>query len=384
MHPMAERSPGPLWIPAPLGRAEHLALFGERARALCPRALGAPRPRGALARLAFDPAHLGASARQRLAAAGARFVPRPHGREELELRADTLAELGAGVGGEVALFAHTWRAATSQAPPPELMGILNTTPDSFSDGGRAADPAAALEAARSMAAHGAAWIDIGGESTRPGAEPVAEDEEVARVRPVLEGLARSPLARVSIDTTKAAVARLALDLGAELVNDVSAGRMDPGMLPLVAERGAGVVLMHMAGEPRTMQAAPRYRDVVDEVTEHLRERVAAALAAGVPLERIAIDPGIGFGKGLEHNVTLLAHLGELRSLGLPVLLGVSRKAFLGTLGGAQRPDQRQFATAAAVALGVAGGATLLRVHDVEAMAQVLAVARAVGDAGGHP
>jgi dihydropteroate synthase len=259
------------------------------------------------------------------------------------------------------------------------MGVVNVTPDSFSDGGQFLDPQRAIEHGLELESQGAHILDVGGESTRPGSDPVSVDEELRRTIPVVEGLAKRAKVPVSIDTTKSAVARAALDAGASIVNDVSAGRFDAEMLPLVAERGATFVAMHMQGTPRDMQADPRYEDVVSEVLEFLRERGAACLAAGIARERIWIDPGIGFGKTLEHNLEILRRLPELRSLGLPVLVGPSRKAFIARIHPPAKDDAaRRGGTAAAVTLAVQGGAEILRVHDVAVMAEAAAVARAMG------
>jgi len=252
-----------------------------------------------------------------------------------------------------------------------VMGVLNVTPDSFSDGGRHLDPAAAAGAGRRMLGEGAAILDVGGESTRPGAAAVAPDEEWRRIAPVLERLAGRP---VSVDTRRTAVARRALEAGACLVNDVSAGT-DPGLLEAVAGAGAGVVLMHMRGEPATMQEDPRYDDVVGEVEGFLLGRAAAAEAAGVARARILIDPGIGFGKTLEHNLELLRATPRLASHGYPVLLGVSRKRFLGAVTG-RAVDSRAPATIAAVALGAAAGAAVVRVHEVAGIFDAVRVAGA--------
>lgn len=257
--------------------------------------------------------------------------------------------------------------------PSLVMGVVNVTPDSFSDGGRFERPLDAAEAARRMAAEGAAIVDVGGESTRPGAAPVDEETEILRVAPVLERL-RGELP-LSVDTRRAAVARKALDLGAVLVNDVTGGR-DPAMLPLVAARGAGIVLMHMRGEPRTMQEAPRYGDVVAEVEDFLLTRAGAAVAAGVPRDRILLDPGIGFGKALEHNLALLRALPRLAGHGWPLVVGVSRKRFLGDLTG-RAVDERRDGTTAAVAIAALLGAAVLRVHDVPSARDALLVARAM-------
>lgn len=255
------------------------------------------------------------------------------------------------------------------------MGVLNVTPDSFSDGGLFRDPAAAVAHGRRLAGEGAALVDVGGESTRPGAAPVPVEEELRRVVPVLEGLAGIAL---SIDTSKAAVAREALELGAELVNDVTALRGDPELASVVAERGAYVCLMHMQGEPRTMQRAPRYEDVVSEVAAFLEERAAFAVREGVPEERICIDPGIGFGKTPDQNLELLRRLDELVALGLPVLVGVSRKSTLGKVLG--DPAATRGTTPASVGAAVAAfdrGAWMLRAHDVRETVEALAVAAAV-------
>ncbi|MGE5407531.1 MAG: dihydropteroate synthase [Syntrophothermus sp.] len=256
-----------------------------------------------------------------------------------------------------------------------LMGVVNVTPDSFSDGGLYLDPDAAIAHGRRLADDGAEILDVGGESTRPGAEPVAEAEELARVVPVVAGLAGGG-ARISVDTSKAAVAAAALEAGAEIVNDVTALRGDPEMAALCAERGATVVLMHMAGNPRTMQLEPRYDDVVDEVGAFLAARLEAALAAGISEARVWVDPGIGFGKTAEHNFELLRRLGELRRLGRPIVVGTSRKSFIGAVDGSP-PDERLGGTIASSVLAAAAGAEILRVHDVAEASQALAVARAV-------
>jgi dihydropteroate synthase len=261
------------------------------------------------------------------------------------------------------------------------MGVVNVTPDSFSDGGRYLEPGAAIRHGLELVEEGADLLDVGGESTRPGAEPVPLEEERRRVLPVVEALAGRAGVPVSVDTTKAAVARAALDAGAAIVNDVSAGRFDPDMLPLCAERGAPVVLMHMLGEPRTMQRDPRYDDVVREVAAFLAARAEAALAAGVAVDRIVVDPGFGFGKTREHNLVLLRRLDEIVALGYPVLVGTSRKSFIGaTLGGLPVEDRLE-GTAATVALAVAAGASIVRVHDVRAMARVVRMVEAVLAAG---
>jgi len=255
------------------------------------------------------------------------------------------------------------------------MGVLNVTPDSFSDGGRFVESATAVAHARRLVEDGAALVDVGGESTRPGAPPVDLDEELARVTPVLEALEGVP---VSIDTSKAEVARRALALGAELVNDVTALRADPGMPAVVAESGAFVCLMHMRGEPRTMQAAPHYDDVVSDVLAFLDERVAFAVDAGVAEERICVDPGIGFGKTPDQNLELLRRLDELATLGRPVLVGVSRKSTLGkALGDARATRGSVAASLGAAVAAFDRGAWMIRAHDVRETVEALAAAAAV-------
>ncbi len=256
---------------------------------------------------------------------------------------------------------------------PRLMGVVNVTPDSFSDGGEYLDPVAAIRHGLELVGDGAEILDVGGESTRPGAEPVEEAEELRRVVPVVEGLAGK--ATVSVDTSKAAVAAAAIEAGAAIVNDVTALGGDPGMAGLCADRQVGVVLMHMPGNPRTMQDDPTYEDVVDDVKRYLAERVEAAVAAGVDEQRIWLDPGIGFGKTLEHNLELLRRLGELRELGRPLVVGTSRKSFIGKIDGSGVSD-RLGGTIASSVLAAAGGADVLRVHDVSEMAQALRVTAA--------
>jgi dihydropteroate synthase len=260
-----------------------------------------------------------------------------------------------------------------------LVGVLNVTPDSFSDGGRYVSTQVALAHGRRLAAEGAAIVDVGGESTRPGAEPVTAELELERVLPVIAGLAGDGIA-VSIDTSKAVVAQAALAAGAVLVNDVTALRGDRAMAAVVADAGADLCLMHMLGEPRTMQDDPRYDDVVGEVEAFLAERAEVAVAAGVARERIALDPGIGFGKTVAHNLELLRALPRLSTLG-PLLLGVSRKRFLGALSGRDIAEDRVAASVAAALYCYRGGAHLLRVHDVRATADALAVERALEGAG---
>jgi dihydropteroate synthase len=261
-------------------------------------------------------------------------------------------------------------------PRPSVMGIVNVTPDSFSDGGvnyRAED---AVAAATRMAAEGAAIVDVGGESTRPGADPVSLEEELRRIVPVLEGLAGA--VPVSIDTAKAEVARRAVELGAVLVNDVTALRGDPELAGVVADTGAYLCLMHMLGEPRTMQADPRYDDVVAEVAAFLEERLRSAVGAGIAEERICLDPGFGFGKTVEHNFELLRRLDEIAALGRPVLVGISRKRALGRiLGDAEATTGPLSASLAAAVAAYERGATILRVHDVRETVEALTVATAV-------
>jgi dihydropteroate synthase len=290
-----------------------------------------------------------------------------------------------------------------------LMGIVNVTPDSFSDGGSFLDPAAAIAHARELVSEGADILDIGGESTRPGAEPVTAEEELRRVIPVLEGIAdadagtegvagASTGAQVSIDTSKGAVAAAALAAGASLVNDVSAFRADPAMAGLVADRGAECCLMHMRGSPRTMQRDPRYGDVVDEVKAFLEERLRFAVDEGVREELIMLDPGIGFGKTVAHNLALLRRLGELTSLGRPLVVGTSRKSFLsrivlakgagedeagvavvGAAGGVTDAASRLPGTIATNVLALERGASVFRVHDVAPVREALAAAAATLD-----
>ncbi len=257
-----------------------------------------------------------------------------------------------------------------------IMGVLNVTPDSFSDGGRFLDPGAAVAQAEALVAQGADLIDLGAESSRPGSEPVDETEELRRLMPVIEALAPRVAVPLSIDTTKARVAQRALDAGACIVNDISALRFDPDMARVVATTGAGVVLMHMQGTPQTMQRTPQYDDVVSEVRAFLAARMAAAREAGIRPDQILLDPGFGFGKTVTHNLTLLARLDELAALGRPVLAGVSRKAFIGQIL-AREVGDRLMGTAAAVALAVERGARLVRVHDVGAIRDVVRMTEAV-------
>lgn len=261
-----------------------------------------------------------------------------------------------------------------------IQGVLNVTPDSFSDGGTYlpddGDLAPAITAGHRMVAEGADLVDVGGESTRPGAEPVAEELELARTIPVVAALAEAGVV-VSIDTLKATVARAAVEAGAAIVNDVSAGALDPDLLPTVAELGVPYVLMHMRGTPRTMQQDPTYDDVVAEVFDHLAAGLVRVTAAGIDRRQVMVDPGIGFGKTLEHNLTLLRRLRELTSLGPPVLVGASRKSFIGRVTGVTDPGARLEGSLAAATLAVAGGARIVRVHDVAETVRAVALADAV-------
>jgi dihydropteroate synthase len=274
-------------------------------------------------------------------------------------------------------------ATTLPVDLPCIMGIVNVTPDSFSDGGRFAQRGAAVEQGLRLAAEGAAIIDVGGESTRPGSEPVDAEAETSRVLPVIEALhdALAGTALISVDTSKALVARRALAAGAGMVNDVTALRGDPDMAATVAEAGCPLCLMHMLGRPRMMQDDPRYDDVVTEVGAFLEERLSAAVDAGVAEEAVLLDPGIGFGKTLDHNLALLAALDRIVALGRPIVLGASRKRFLGALLGADDPMDRINGTLATTVLGLARGAAVFRVHDVTENLEALKVARAVLEVG---
>jgi dihydropteroate synthase len=258
----------------------------------------------------------------------------------------------------------------------KVMGIVNVTPDSFSDGGLYLEPEKAIAHGRALAEAGADVLDVGGESTRPGSEGVALDEELARVVPVVEGLAE--VAPVSIDTTKSAVAEAAIAAGASMVNDVSALRGDPAMAPVCAGSGVELVLMHMLGSPRTMQQDPRYGDVVSEVLGFLKERVRTAEDAGIARKRIWVDPGIGFGKTVEHNLELLRATPEFVATGLPVLVGPSRKAFIGRLDAGADEADRIGGTIAACLAAMGGGAAMVRVHDVREVVQAVRIAAAIG------
>jgi dihydropteroate synthase len=264
---------------------------------------------------------------------------------------------------------------------PLIMGVVNVTPDSFSDGGRFQDPASAILHARALIAEGADCLDIGGESTRPRSEPVPADEEVARVVPVIAAIRASSDIPISIDTMKPAVARAAVAVGANAWNDVTALGWAPDSLATAAELGCAVILMHMRGDPGTMQDDPRYADVVGEVGAFLLARAEAAMAAGVRREAIQLDPGIGFGKTAEHSLTLLAHLDRFTSLGFPVVLGVSRKSFIGQIDPtAKQADDRLAGSLAAALAGARAGVATLRVHDVRETRQALAVQAAIAAA----
>jgi dihydropteroate synthase len=273
-----------------------------------------------------------------------------------------------------------WRCRDRELPLGErtlVMGIVNVTPDSFSDGGMFDDAEAAVKHGLQLLEEGADVLDVGGESTRPGSDAVGEDEERARVLPVVEGLRReAPEALLSVDTRKATVARDALAAGADVVNDIGAGS-NPGMFDVVASARAGMILMHMRGEPKTMQADPHYDDVVAEVREFLAERLEAANAAGIGRDHLCIDPGIGFGKTLEHNLALLRLIGSFRELGAPVLVGVSRKRFIGELSGADDPAGRLEGSVGAAVWCASQGVEMVRVHDVGATVRALRVVDAI-------
>jgi dihydropteroate synthase len=273
---------------------------------------------------------------------------------------------------------HAWLLSPARAPL--VMGVLNVTPDSFSDGGRYASTEAAVAHGVEMVADGASLIDIGGESTRPGADPVDDDQQIRRVVPVIEALVAQQVdAILSIDTTRAAVAEAAIAAGAGLINDISAGTDDPAMFPLAARRRVPIILMHMQGTPKTMQVSPTYDDVTAEVAGFLNERLIAAEIHGIEPDRILLDPGIGFGKAQPHNLELLRRLRELTVLGRPLVLGTSRKGFIGRITGEPEPGRRLFGTAATVGWTIANGASIVRVHDVKPMMQVVAMVRSILD-----
>jgi dihydropteroate synthase len=271
----------------------------------------------------------------------------------------------------------SFTAAVQVNTPTRIMGVLNVTPDSFSDGGRYLDAGAAEDRARQMVEEGAQILDIGGESTRPGAEAVPAEEELQRVLPVVQRLAGQVEAEISVDTTKAAVARACLDAGATIINDVSGLTFEPELAQTVAEAGATLVLMHMPGTPRTMQQDPHYDDVVADTMRFLRRQLRVALGAGVAEDRLWIDPGFGFGKTVAHNLELLRRLREYTSIGAPILIGTSRKSTIGRVLGDLPPDQRLEGTAATVAVALMNGARIIRVHDVREMARVARMTDAV-------
>lgn len=377
-------------------------VFGDVARALRPRGFDtskrpaeagdwlhvgfdsrglSPTDRTALARL--GPISVGGSVGGSTSPVGLAAVTGDGQRETLGSPRSALERITPRTAAIAALLAA--HDEFSRPPGPvRLMGVVNVTPDSFSDAGRFLDPERAIQHGLALVDEGANLLDVGGESTRPGAGPLDADTELRRVVPVVKGLAARTRVPVSIDTTKAAVAEAALESGASIVNDISAGTFDPRMLAVVAQHRAGFVAMHMQGTPRDMQVDPRYGDVVTEVVEFLRGRVRAGLEAGLERSSFWIDPGIGFGKCLEHNLELLVRLDEMRSLGLTVCLGVSRKSFIAALeqrAGVPRersdPGQRTGGTAAALTLGVWNGAEILRVHDVAMMKQAALVAEAL-------
>jgi dihydropteroate synthase len=284
----------------------------------------------------------------------------------------------------VAMTESVWRCRDRVLPVGErtlLMGVVNVTPDSFSDGGRYLHTEDAVKHGLRLAADGADILDVGGESTRPGAEPVSIDEEAARVVPVIDRLrTEMPDVAISVDTRHPGVARAALAAGADIVNDVTAAS-DPDTIAAAIGSGAGLVLMHMQGEPRTMQADPTYGDVVAEVRGFLADRIAAVVAAGIPRERLCVDPGIGFGKTTAHNLALLRDIASFRELGVPVLVGVSRKRFIGELSGVDDLADRLEGTAGAVAWCADRGVDVVRVHDVKEMARVVKVVDAIARGG---
>ena len=281
-----------------------------------------------------------------------------------------------------ALVAPRAAVAGMSMDRPRLMGILNATPDSFSDGGRHADPAVAIDAGLAMRAAGADILDVGGESTRPGAETVDPAQEVARVVPIIAGLRASGLdCPISIDTRKALVAAAALDAGADLVNDVAGFTYDAALAPLCAERQVPVCVMHALGDPETMQDAPRYDDVLLDVYDFLSARIEALTAAGIPRDRILADPGIGFGKTLTHNLALLARIGLFHGLGVPILLGASRKRFIGTLGNTPEAGARAAGSIGVALAALQQGVQLYRVHDVKQTAEAVTLWRAATEGG---
>jgi dihydropteroate synthase len=309
---------------------------------------------------------------KQLSRLGRKLKAQPFGLPEL---GGELESLLAQVAAAPSVWKTSRRLLSLQRPL--IMGILNLTPDSFSDGGRCSDPGRAVEAALQMEADGADIIDIGGESTRPGAAAVSSEEEQGRIIPVIERLAGLLKCAISVDTWKSAVADRALGAGAEIINDISGFSFDPEMAGLAAATGAGVVLMHTRGMPDKMQQNTVYENLMDDVTAGLRSSVTKAREAGVAGDCIAIDPGIGFGKGAAGNLELIRRLAEFTGSGLPILVGPSRKSFIGTVLGREHTDDRLFGTAAVVALSVTHGASILRVHDVRAMRDVADMAHAV-------
>ena len=269
------------------------------------------------------------------------------------------------------------RWLTSASRRTLVVGIINMTPDSFSDGGRLSGPEEAADLAEEMVAAGADWLDVGGESTRPGSRPVDPDEQVRRAIPAIAAIRKRVDAIISIDTTSSRVAQEAVGAGANIVNDVSAGRNDPDMLPMIGRRGLAVVLMHMQGSPQTMQQSPSYRNVTEEVSAFLLERRDRAIGAGVDPVKIIFDPGIGFGKNLGHDLTLLHDTAALAGLGQPLMVGPSRKRFIGEITGEKQPEKRVAGTAAVVAWCVAAGAAAVRVHDVGPITQTVRMIEAI-------
>jgi len=265
---------------------------------------------------------------------------------------------------------------------PVVMGVLNVTPDSFYDGGRYGAYEQAVERAWRMVEEGVTILDLGGESSRPGSDPVPAEVQKERILPVIQALRECWQGWISVDTCSSVVARAALDQGADMINDISAGRLDPDMKEVAAERGVPCILMHMKGTPKTMQDEPVYGDVVPEIIEHLAERIAVWEDAGVARENILVDPGIGFGKTIGHNLLILKHLRELDVLGRPIVLGTSRKAFVGALLD-RDPEDRLVGTLATVAIGAWNGAHVLRVHDVQETREVLTIVHAIKEARGH-
>ncbi|MDD5286810.1 MAG: dihydropteroate synthase [Desulfuromonadaceae bacterium] len=293
----------------------------------------------------------------------------------LPLLADLLTELLAGLGRPPERWITPRREFSLKRPL--IMGILNLTPDSFSDGGLFDKPGCAIEHALKMEAEGADIIDIGGESTRPGARQVGADEEMGRIMPVIEQLCGKLSCAISVDTRKSVVARAAVSAGVEIINDVSGFNFDPEMAVVTADSGAAAVLMHARGKPDEMQRDTVYADLMSEIAGELQNSVSLALQAGVSRDRIAIDPGIGFGKDSSGNLEILRRLAELKSLGLPILIGTSRKSFIGNVLGQDTASERLYGTLATVALSVANGASILRVHDVHAMREAADMAQAV-------